>query len=252
MVWGRAACAVMLASLLLAGCEFDLDSHPGGSPTPSPSPSPTPSFVVTADFTTDATWTAGFSDFTPGMEPQVDFESGLRPVPPNVTGTSGFLLAGNNPADDVALYAWRKVENLKPSTRYKIDAQVEFATNAPEGCIGVGGSPGESVTFKAGASDLEPALVMHPTENLLVLNLDKSNQTDSGEDAKAIGHIGSPQAGTCNAPVYARKTLSSHGDGPTVRSDASGALWLILLTDSGYESRTEIYLLNARIELRED
>jgi hypothetical protein len=237
--------------MLLAGCEFDLVSNPGGSSTPTPSPSPTPSFVVTVDFTSDATWTAGFADFTPGMEPQVDFESGLRPVPPNVTGTSGLLLAGDNPSDDVALYVWRKVENLKPSTRYRIDTRVEFATNAPEGCIGAGGSPGESVTFKAGGSDLEPALVMHPTENLLVLNLDKSNQTDSGEDVEAIGHIGSAQAGTCDAPVYARKTLSSDGGGPVVRSDGSGALWLVLTTDSGYESRTELYLLNARIELRE-
>lgn len=243
----------MASAVLLAGCDFDLDSNPGGTPTPTPtpSPSPTPSFVVTVDFTTDATWTAGFSDFTPGMEPQVDFDSGIEAVPPNVGG-NGFLLAGDNPADDVALYVWRKVENLKPNTDYKIETEVEFATNAPADCIGAGGSPGESVVFKAGASDLEPALVMHPTENLLVLNLDKSNQTDSGQDMKVIGHIGSAQAGTCTEPVYAKKTLDSSGDGPTVKSDASGNLWLVLTTDSGYESRTELYLLNARIELTEN
>jgi hypothetical protein len=34
-----------------------------------------------------------------------------------------------------------------------------------------------------------------------------------------------------------------------VRSDASGALWLVLTTDSGFEARTELYLLNAQIEL---
>lgn len=251
MGWRHSTGLALLGAALLAGCDFDLDSNPGGTPTPTPSPSPTPSFVVTVDFTTDATWTAGFADFTPGMEPQVLFESGLKPVPPNVGG-NGFLIAGDNPADDIALFVWRKIENLKPSTDYKIETEVEFATNGPEGCFGIGGSPGDSVYFKAGASDLEPALVLHATENLMVPNFDKANQSESGTDVKALGNIASAQAGTCDTPVYARKTLDSNGSGPTVRSDAGGNLWLVLTTDSGYEGRTELYLLDARIELTED
>jgi hypothetical protein len=246
MDWRQSTCMMVLAAGLLAGCEFDLDSNPGGSPSPTPSPSAVP-FVVTVDFTADATWTAGFSDFTPGMEPQVQFESGLRPVPPNVGGT-GYHLAGDNPADDVALYVWRKVENLDPNANYRIETRAEFATNNPADCFGVGGAPGESVVFKAGASDLEPALVLN-AENLMVLNLDKANQNESGEDLKVIGHLASSQAGTCDATLYARKMLDRDGAGPTVRSDASGALWLVLTTDSGFEARTELYLLNARIEL---
>lgn len=251
MGWRRAAGLAVVGAALLAGCEFDLNSNPGGKPTPTPSPSPAPSFVVVVDFTTDATWTAGFADFTPGMEPQVLFESGLRPVPSNVGG-NGFLIGGDNPSDDIALFVWRKIENLKPSTDYKIESEVEFATNGPAGCFGVGGAPGDSVYFKAGASDLPPALVMHPTENLLVPNFDKANQSESGADVKVLGNIASAQAGACDAPVYARKTLDSNGAGPTVRSDANGALWLVLTTDSGYEGRTELYLLDARIELTED
>ena len=248
MNWRQSTCMTVLAAGLLAGCDFDFNSGPGGSPTPSPTPTATETpFVVTVDFTTDATWTAGFSDFSPGMEPQVQFESGLRPVPPNVGG-NGFLLAGDNPADDVALYVWRKVENLRPNANYRIEARVELATNNPADCFGIGGAPGEAVVFKAGASDLEPALVLN-AENLMTLNLDKANQSESGEDLKVIGHLASPDAGTCEAPVYARKMVDSEGEGPLVRSDAEGALWLVLTTDSGYEGRTELYLLSARIEM---
>lgn len=248
MNWRQSTGMTILAAGLLAGCDFDFGSGPGGSPTPSPTPTPTDApFVVTVDFTTDATWTAGFSDFSPGMEPQVQFESGLRPVPPNVGG-NGFLLAGDNPADDVALFVWRKVENLRPNANYKIETRVELATNSPADCFGIGGAPGESVVFKAGASDLEPALSLN-AENLMTLNLDKANQSESGEDLKVIGHLASAEAGTCEAPVYAKKTIESEGEGPIVRSSADGSLWLVLTTDSGYEGRTELYLLSARIEM---
>jgi hypothetical protein len=248
MNWRHSTCTLTLAAGLLAGCDFDFGSGPGGAPTPSPTPTPTGTpFIVTVDFTTDATWSAGFSDFSPGMESQVQFANGLHPVPPNVGG-NGFFLAGDNPADDVALYVWRRVENLTPGTNYKIETRVDLATNSPSDCFGIGGAPGEAVAFKAGASDLEPALLLN-AEGLMTLNLDKANQSESGEDLKVIGHLASPEAGTCEAPVYAKKALDSGGEGPTVRSSADGSLWLVLSTDSGYEGRTEVYLLNARIEI---
>ena len=50
MGWKWTSGLAVVGAVLLAGCEFDLDSNPGGTPTPTPSPSPTPSFVVTVDF----------------------------------------------------------------------------------------------------------------------------------------------------------------------------------------------------------
>lgn len=38
--------------------------------------------------------------------------------------------------------------------------ELEIATRDPNGCAGVGGAPGEGVTVKAGASELEPESVM--------------------------------------------------------------------------------------------
>ena len=50
--------------------------------------------------------------------------------------------------------------------------------------------------------------------------------------------------GTCMGGIYRLKTLSSGADNsPIVRSDASGRLWLVIGTDSGFEARTEIYYL---------
>jgi len=249
MRWYNRTCLAMMGAALLGGCDFDSDGG-GGSNPPPPTATPTPSpasYVVTVDFASDASWTAGFADFSPGMEPLVDFKSGLAPVPPALEGVHGFLLGGNNPADDVALYVWRKIEHLEPNTRYRIDADVSLATNAPAECAGIGGQPGESVTFKVGAGRAEPALVL--VDGVERLNLDKGDQTQGGADVAAIGNLASPFAGTCEAPRYAGKLLSSGGSGPVVRSDANGSLWLIMLTDSGFEGRTELYLLAAKITL---
>jgi hypothetical protein len=50
--------------------------------------------------------------------------------------------------------------------------------------------------------------------------------------------------GTCESGIYALKTLRSPQDRiPTLTADASGRLWLVIGTDSGFEDRTEIYYL---------
>jgi hypothetical protein len=54
--------------------------------------------------------------------------------------------------------------------------------------------------------------------------------------------------GSCNQSFYALKTLKSPVDRiPSVTADASGRLWFVIGTDSGFESRTEIYYLEGAV-----
>jgi hypothetical protein len=139
---------------------------------------------------------------------------------------------------------YRKITGLRPQTSYKLVVSVDFATNAPADCGGIGGSPGTSVYFKLGAVNKEP---LNNLDNLeyLRINLDKGNQAGSGIDMQVVGHIGN----TLNCPdhTYQMKTLTLTGF--QVTSSADGTLWILLGTDSGFEGKTVLYYDRVTISL---
>jgi hypothetical protein len=55
------------------------------------------------------------------------------------------FISGVNRSDDLFMYWKGQIVGLSPGTSYRASIEVEFATNVPSGCVGVGGSPGESV-----------------------------------------------------------------------------------------------------------
>ena len=63
---------------------------------------------------------------------------------------------------------------------------IDLATNVPAGLVGIGGSPGESVFVKAGASTVEP-LAEEDGSRYLRMNIDKGNQANGGEDHAGPG-----------------------------------------------------------------
>lgn len=234
-----------VALLALAGCGGDDMGAPGLGPGSASPPAPT---TLTFDFATRGNeWTAGFAEYNPGRPEQIAFETGVRDLPPPLTVRRGLLLAGTNASGDLFMFAWRKIENLSPGREYRIAVELEFATNAAAGCAGIGGPPGESVYIKAGASGTEPRVAT--TGAPLVVGLDKGNQAQSGSDAVVIGDFASPDAGSCTDPRYATKQLATGDDAPVVAANNSGELWLVLGTDSGFEGRTGIYLLEAEFTL---
>lgn len=52
------------------------------------------------------------------------------------------------------------VLNTQPNTTYTFDFTVEFASDAADGLVGIGGPPGEAVYIKAGASPVEPMKIL--------------------------------------------------------------------------------------------
>ena len=106
--------------------------------------------------------------------------------------------------------------------------------------MGIGGSPGESVFVKAGATAMEP-LAKEDASGWLRMNIDKGNQGNEGKDMINLGDVAHPELGEGTGEEYQIKTLSSDGRSFEVVTDADGGLWFIVGTDSGFEGLTALY-----------
>lgn len=182
---------------------------------------------------------SGFADYPAGEEAFYELDSGWESVP-DVGSRNGVYLNGSNHSDDLFMFLAVPLGGLKPDVRYRADFSVEFATNAGQGCVGIGGAPGESVTIKAGVATFKPQSQANG-DGWLEMNLDKGNQSQGGADALALGHFAGTQNGCDGNNPYALKTLASLASAIKVTADADGSAWLLVGTDSGFEGVTRVY-----------
>src|SRR5262249_12235777 len=87
----------------------------------------------------------------------------VRPLP-DETGSpgKGYYLQAINHSDDIFSFLKKPLEmqdGIEPGASYEVEFLIDFASNAPTGCLGVGGSPGDDVYLKVGASALEPVSI---------------------------------------------------------------------------------------------
>ncbi len=206
-------------------------------------------------------WTAGFADYPVGITPDAGYEldSGIRPLPSELgDGGTGFLLSGHNRSDDLFMYLTRRLgpeDGVVPGQSYRVGFDLTFASDAPTGCVGIGGSPGESVYLKAGAAPVEPAAVARDdggegAEPYYRLNVDQGSQSQGGAAASGVGTIDN---GLACEEVHADPPFVSleraHEHDALVTADADGQLWLVVGTDSGVEGLTTLYYQNVTATL---
>jgi len=154
------------------------------------------------------------------------------------------MLSGNNHSDDLFMFIKRKVSGLTPNTSYNLVFEVEVASNAPEGSVGIGGSPGNSVYLKAGASNIEP--VKNIQGDQYVLNIDKGNQSDGGANAIVLGDIATPLT-VAEYALITRNNASSSAEPFIAESNSAGDIWLMIGTDSGFEGTTTVYYTKVKV-----
>jgi hypothetical protein len=200
-------------------------------------------------------WRGDFTDYPQGQEQFYELSWGWENLPanqmtyPNQTlFTKGIYLAGNNHSDDLFMYIKAPVSGLKPNTAYRVTLTVNLATNIPEGLSGIGGSPGESVTLKIGASTIEPEKVNH--NGFYVLNVDKGNQENGGKNAVVVGNLANPLVDQRH-PQFAIKQVNNLNNPIIVNADANGQVWVFLGTDSGFEGLSKYYIGDVNITLQE-
>ncbi|WP_229507230.1 hypothetical protein [Pseudoduganella rivuli] len=190
---------------------------------------------ITADFNQGIDgWKGDSSDYSDADKPEnLVFEQRALSAP--LSG-KGYYVAGTNRSDDLFLYVKKQFGGFVPSASYKVTFTVKFATDVPTGCMGVGGSPGESVWVVGAASDIEPKSVINNGRN--ELNIDRGNQGGGGKAGQVLGTIGN-SVPDCGKAVFESKTLKSK-EALTVKADAEGKLWLVVGIDSGFESASHL------------
>jgi len=195
-------------------------------------------------FENNEEWIGDFAEYPIDEEThyELKFNSALLPVPLDTT-IGALRQTGNNHSDDLFMFIKRKVTNLTPDRMYTITFIIEFASNVADNQVGVGGSPGEDVTIKAGAIQIEP--VKHLNSNdFYLMNIDKGNQLQGGKDMMTIGDF----SNDTGQNIYTLKTVRNK-DPFQVKANGEGELWLIIGTDSGFESTTTIYYNKITVEI---
>jgi hypothetical protein len=196
-------------------------------------------------------WVAGFADYPADADPELfEFDSSWGPLPSDLDGNALFI-QGHNRSDDLFMYWKVPVDNLEPDTPYTVEVVVELASNVPGGLVGIGGSPGESVWIKTGASTIEP-MAEPDDQGWMRMNVDIGSQSEGGEDAVVVGTIANPNLDpdTADGSQYAIMTLDGTGSGLTGRTDADGRLWVFVGSDSGFEGLTALYYASIDINLK--
>ena len=204
-------------------------------------------FSVSFDFSESADgWTADFADLPANAEDSIFYElkHGYTNLPANLGMRKAIMLSGNNHSDDLFMFIKRKVTGLNPNTSYTLVFEVELASNAPKGTVGAGGSPGESVYLKAGASEIEP--VKNLQGDRYVLNIDKGNQSEAGSNATVLGDIATPLT-VAEYTLITRNNASPSAEPLIAQSNNAGEIWLMIGTDSGFEGTTTVYYTNVKV-----
>jgi len=218
----------LLPLLLLSGCAGSSASE-----------------EVFVDFTLGPRgWSSGFSDYPVGQERFFELDDGYRPLPPPLDSMgSALYISGNNHSGDLFMFYRGKVGGLEAGRTYRVSFSVEFATSVPQGCVGIGGAPGESVYVKGGASEVEPMAVS--AGGYYRMNIDKGEQSSGGANAVVLGDVANSQPCGAGAPQWELKKVSG-GGAVEVTADAEGSLWLFVGTDSGFEGTSSLYYTSVR------
>lgn len=188
-------------------------------------------------------WTTGFADYSP-VHGDLGLVGELRPLPIELgVGGTGLMMTGQNSSDDLFMFLTKRLgrlDGIVPNQPYEVVFTLTFASNVGENCGGIGGSPGDSVYLKAGATGDEPRVVLDPFENHYRMTVDIGNQSVGGAAASVAGNIVNGSMSCSGDAPFASVTLH-HQHTSIVTSDPLGDLWLLVGTDSGFEGRTTLY-----------
>lgn len=193
-------------------------------------------------------WKGSFADYPADQENIFELDQGVRNLPRDLGGEPSLFISGSNRSDDLFMYFRRFVTGLTPNTTYTVDFQVQFASDAPDGSVGIGGSPANSVYVKAGATLEEPLPV--PIDGSqgtdLLMNIDKGVQSRRGRDSVVLGDVAkSPGDDSFTFDFVQRRNFF---DRFVFTTDDTGSAWLYFGTDSGFEGVTSLFYTNFRAE----
>jgi hypothetical protein len=231
---------LIIASLLIT---FSFRTLAQGTPAP---------VSVSFDFRNGALgWQAGFARYPPDTDRDGFYQllAEIRSLPAElgVNGT-GFYIQGNNHSDALVMFMKRRLstdDGMVAGQTYQVNYTIVFASSAPSGCFGAGGSPGDSVNLRAGASPAEPLALLgifRPFRDL-DMNIDIGGGGGPNKNGLAASFAGTIANGQpCDLGPHPWVSIQrSHQHTTLVNANSRGELWLLVGTDSGFEGLTALY-----------
>jgi hypothetical protein len=201
-------------------------------------------------------WHSGFADWRKADKDLHHFVAEPAVLPTEIsTNKQGYLLSGDNRTDDLFMFLTKTLTSsngITPGSRYLAAFDIEFASNALTGGFGVGGSAGDSVYLKAGASATDAPSTALDEEGIYRLNLDHGQQAGGGRDVSLVStiangltpdHVTDPD----NPPYRTIRQVHVH---PTIlQMEPSQQIHLVIGTDSGFEATTSLYFMRVTVRL---
>lgn len=183
-------------------------------------------------------------------EASYDLDFRREELPESLYGRYGLRLSGDNHSDDLAMLVKGPIEGLDPDSYYRVEIAADIASNVPTGCSGVGGSPGDSVYLKLGASTIEPLAAVDQEDGWLRLNIDYGQQSQEGANARVVGTLAnSHHCDQGTVAPWELKTVSTYGQTMLIATDSDGKLWVFAGSDSAFEGFTQFYITALRVRL---
>lgn len=190
-------------------------------------------------------WVGGFSDYPLAQRDEVEFVAEHRHLPQPLDQSEGALYqSGNNLSDDLFMFFKRRVEGLEPGRTYRVSYSVTIASNVAHGCDA---GPGPMTHVKVGASTIEPLPDVIDQEGWVRMNIDVGSQVNDGANAVVVTDIRN-QRPECSDKRYGLKKVDSE-KGVEIQADETGALWLLIGTDSAWESPYDLYFSHVEARL---
>jgi hypothetical protein len=193
-------------------------------------------------------WKVDFADLPVDYGRDIyELNFGVRELPYELgLNKNGLMISGHNRSDDLFMFIRRQFtpqDGIKAGKSYLVTITMQIATNAPKGAVGIGGSPGESVYIKVGATAAEPVPVV--TDGFYQMNIDKGSQAGDGRDGFVVGDA-AKEDGSLDSK-FALKSIDNINKQVNVTADNNGSFWVFIGADSGFEGRTTIYFNNIQV-----
>ena len=143
-------------------------------------------------------WQAGFARYPPATNNDDVYElrAELRSLPQDLAVSgAGFYFQAKNHSDALVMFMKRRLDpadGIVPGQTYQVNFTLVFASNEQSGCGGIGGSPGDSVSLRAGASPSEslPLFDISRPFPYLEMNVDIGGGSGPQRDGVAASFAG--------------------------------------------------------------
>lgn len=192
-------------------------------------------------------WSAVFAEYPDGANEFYELNSGIKNLPEPLDQTNkAFMLSGNNHSDALQMWLVKQLSGLSPESKYSIETEIELASKYPDGSVGIGGSPGNSVhlvsKFATQGYTLEKGKTEGDNVQLVLKKVEAVPESVLNID---LGDV----AITSDQYVYQLITRKKSSDTNMAMTDKDGKLWAVVGTWSGFEGISTLYYTRIKFTL---